>query len=369
MLVVRTPEKYISQPDIIGEAGINIKEYGSKAYIIGGNISFMAVGEKFYKSLDEHKISYTKTKLEGYPTIKACEYHSKLAKDFQADMIIGIGGGRVLDVSKVVGNTLNIPVIAVPTVAATCAAWAACSIIYDEEGNFETVIFNKNTSKLILADTRIIATAPPRYMNAGIIDTFAKWYEIHPNERIASGNISFNIMDHTAKLAYEILEENGKRAVEEGKKGIVSDASVRTVDAIIYLAGLCGSFTEEVFYGGFAHPFYNESTKIPSTRKRLHGEKVALGLLIQLVLEGKPEEYLVEEIKKFAKYGLALTLEDIGIIENAQEDVETIAKGVANSLPSFLSFSSENKAVEIEAAIFKTDSLIRKVKKLWTEAD
>lgn len=368
MLLIKAPKRYINRPGIIKDAGIYIKEYGKRAYLIGGNTSFSVVGEEFYKSLSENEVLYKKSVLQGYPTIKNCGLHGGEAKDFKADVIIAVGGGRVHDVAKVVGNTLKLPVIAVPTIAATCASWAAVSIIYDGGGNFESGIFNESTPDLIIADTRIILSAPERYINAGILDTLAKWYEINPNKTIAGKNISFSVMEHAAELAFNVLKENGKTAVREAEKGIIGDAAVQTVDAVIYLAGLAGAFTQETFFGGFAHPFYNESTKIPSTRHRLHGEKVAFGLLAQLVLENKPQEYIEETIREFAEYGLALTLEDIGIAQDEKDKIASIAKGVITSLPAFLNFASKDKAQEIEEAIWKTDHLVRSVAKKSSEA-
>jgi glycerol dehydrogenase-like iron-containing ADH family enzyme len=360
MLNIKTPVNYINEPDITHRSGLYIKEYGNQAYIIGGNTSLKIVGTEFYDSLAEYGITYKKAILEGYPTLNTIEKYISDAREFGADIIIAIGGGRVHDVSKVVGNSLKIPVIAVPTIAATCASWAAVSIIYDEQGAFETVIPNQYTPKLILADTRIIATAPSRYMNAGIVDTLAKWYELHPNISIAADNITFHITDYGAQLAFDILREYGKKAVNEGKQGVVTDAAVKTIDAIIYLAGFVGSFTQKEFYGGFAHPFYNASTRIPGTRKRLHGEKIAFALIVQLVLENKQNDYIIDAINEFKKYELALTLEDIGIKENAEEEVRKIAFDILNEFSDFRKLGYGNSVEEIVQATFKADELVRK---------
>jgi glycerol dehydrogenase-like iron-containing ADH family enzyme len=359
MLTVKTPIEYINQPDIIEQAGKYIKKYGSKALIIGSRTPLKVVGERFFKSLMEYEIDYSIEEFTGFPTLKTIERYVGLAGERGVNLIIGIGGGKVNDTAKVVGSKTKLPVIAVPTIAATCAAWAACSILYKEDGDFDTVFLNDLTPRLILADTRIIATAPSRFINAGIVDTLAKWIETEPNLAIAEDDITLRLSVAGAKLAYDILVKSGPKAVEDGRNNIITKATLDTIDAIIYLAGFVGSFTSDKFYGGFAHPFYNASTRLPGTRHRLHGEKVAFGLLVQLVLENKPETYVTDTIKLFDHFQLALTLEDIGIKDHTVEDLHIIATSILKEFPGFIQLGYGKTTDEIEAAILRTDKIVK----------
>ncbi|SHO43305.1 iron-containing alcohol dehydrogenase family protein [Anaerocolumna xylanovorans] len=361
MLSIKTPLEYVSQPDVIEKAGKYIKKYGNKALIIGSKTPLKAVGEAFYKSLEENNIEYIIKEFTGFPTLAAIEDYSRQAEEEKVNLIIGIGGGKVNDTAKAVGNKTKLPVIAIPTIAATCAAWAAVSILYNEEGDFVTSSLNENSPRLILADTRIIITAPARYTYAGIVDTLAKWYETVPNLDIAEDNITLNIAVNGAKLAFDLLVRHGRKVVEDGQKNIITKESVAVVDAIIYLAGFVGSFTEDEFYGGFAHPFYHASTRLSGTRFRLHGEKVALGLLIQLVLEKKQEDYIIETIREFDRFHLALTLEDIGVRENAKEDLSIVAERVLKEFPGYTKLGIGKTAEEIVDAAFRADALVRRV--------
>ena len=67
--------------------------------------------------------------------------------------------------------------MAIPTIAATCAAWTPLSVWYNDAGqalNFE--LFD-DANFLVLVEPRIILNAPAEYLLAGIGDTLAKWYE------------------------------------------------------------------------------------------------------------------------------------------------------------------------------------------------
>ena len=59
----------------------------------------------------------------------------KAAKEHKADVIIGVGGGKAMDTAKLVAHQLELPVVTIPTSAATCAAWTALSNVYSEAGS------------------------------------------------------------------------------------------------------------------------------------------------------------------------------------------------------------------------------------------
>ena len=60
-------------------------------------------------------------------------------------MIIGAGGGKVLDTARATAADLELPVVNCPTVASSDAPCSALSVVYTEQGEFDKYIFyNKN---------------------------------------------------------------------------------------------------------------------------------------------------------------------------------------------------------------------------------
>lgn len=358
MLRVKTPQSYLNEPGLISKVGEHIAYFGKKPLIIGGRTAIEAVGNKFWDSLKENAIDnsnvYTFT---GYPSQRQFEEYANIADQIGADMIIGIGGGRVLDTSKAVGDINGLPVLTVPTVAATCAAWAAVTIQYDDEGAFVTARSNKNSPVLVAADPKVIFTAPKRYLFSGVVDTFAKFYETRPAIERFPDHITTDIGFYASQIAVERLKESAEKAYEDAHQGIYEKAAKDTIDAIIYLAGFVGSFQEDLAHYSFAHPFYHISTRLAHTRILLHGEKVAFGIVAQLFLEKRAEEEIIDVIHLFEGYHAAFTFDNLGIKENTEADIAFLAKDIVEEFP----YVPYNEA-EIKEALMQADRLTRKVK-------
>src|SRR5205085_5052352 len=114
-----------------------------------------------------------------------------------------------------------------------------------------------------------------------------------------------------ADLCYRTLLEDGADALRAVQNRVVTPALERLVEANTLLSGL--GFESSGLAA--AHAVHNGLTAAPATHAYFHGEKVAYGLLTQLVLEGQPRA-VVEPVLRFAtEVGLPVTLAEIGLAE------------------------------------------------------
>jgi glycerol dehydrogenase len=224
-----------------------------------------------------------------------------------------------------VAADLNLPVVNCPTVASSDAPCSALSVVYTSDGSFlEYRIYRKNPD-LVLVDTQVIAQSPPRLLVAGMGDALATWFEaktcVEGHVRNMRGGGSSESALALAELCYRILLRDGVDALTALRNQSPTPALERLVEANTLLSGL--GFESSGLAA--AHAVHNGLTAVPQTHSYFHGEKVAYGVLVQLVMEQKLQS-VVEEVLDFAtRVGLPTTLAAIGLAEMTGDMLHRIA--------------------------------------------
>jgi glycerol dehydrogenase len=101
----------------------------------------------------------------------------------------------------------------------------------------------------------------------------------------------------------------------------VTPALENIIEANILLSGL--GF--ESVGLSVAHAMQAGFTLFPEANDAMHGEKVAVGVLVQLVLEDAPTEELREVMDYYRSVGLPTSLKAIGIVEPTEEKLREVA--------------------------------------------
>jgi glycerol dehydrogenase len=157
-------------------------------------------------------------------------------------------------------------------------------------------------------------------------DALATWFEAKtvkeagkPNQVGGKTSLSAEAL---ALLCYETLLADGVAALHAVQQQVVTPALERIVEANTLLSGL--GFES----GGLAvaHSVHNGLTVIPETHGYYHGEKVAFGLIVQLVLEGKTSEIINEVLAFSDSVGLPVCLQDLGIFALSDESCRKLAE-------------------------------------------
>jgi glycerol dehydrogenase-like iron-containing ADH family enzyme len=329
MVTIKSPEVYVNEPGVLEAGGELIAGIGRRAFIIAGKTALFTISGRFLAGLEQAGVRYETVLFEGYCTRGDIEEFSRQASEYGADVLVGIGGGRILDLVKAVGDRLEVPVAAVPTVAATCAAWSALSVLYDKTGVYEEAVKLNHAPRLVLADTEVLASAPARYLAAGIGDTLVKWYESVPHAGPKPQSVAALAGVQAGRLALDLLNRYARDAYRAAAGKKITDGLIYAIDAIILLAGQAGSISDGDSKAAVAHSIHNSLTRYVGTHHTLHGEKVAFGLLAQLHLEGKPQGEIVTLTELLIDLGLPVTLAQLGILPGGPVSAADIAQGVA----------------------------------------
>jgi glycerol dehydrogenase len=261
----------------------------------------------------------------GECSLAEIERVKEAARHHRAQVVVGAGGGKVLDTARAAAADLGLPVVNCPTVASSDAPCSALSVIYTDEGVFREYRFYGKNPDLVLVDSQVIAQGPPRLLVAGMGDALATWFEaktcVAGHVRNMRGGASTRSALALAELCYQTLLEDGADALRAVRSRVVTPALERLVEANTLLSGL--GFESSGLAA--AHAVHNGLTAAPGTHAFFHGEKVAFGLLVQLVLEGQPRG-VVETVLTFAtRVGLPITLAEIGLEELPGEVLRQVA--------------------------------------------
>jgi glycerol dehydrogenase len=267
-----------------------------------------------------------------------------------------------MDITKAAGDYAALPVVAIPAIAATCACWAAVSVMYSPDGVMQGPLYCRNSPYLIIADIDVLAKAPPRYMRAGIADTLAKWYEAYPNLK-TSDDFYLRLVVKYGEFAREILETRGLKVASDLSAGIYHPQEVvEVVDGIFAIAGLCGAVRGLANIQGVAHPFYNACSALPELRDKLHGEKVAFGLVMQAALEQREPEEIEHRIAVFKKLGIPLSLRELGLSPGFDEKF-AVLESIMKESPVYPGLEKPWTRDELRHAIITADKLAEEYEK------
>lgn len=175
--------RYIQENNALDFCGEEIKRYGNKAYVIGGNTAIAVTEKRLCSSFEKYGLAYCMERFSGYPSVQKIEELKAVVKEKDCDVLVGVGGGRIIDLAKKAAFELHIPVVSIPTQAATCAAYSPISVLYTPEGKSDDYIHLDYEINAVIVDEQVMLTQPPRLLAAGILDAMAKYIEIatlHP---------------------------------------------------------------------------------------------------------------------------------------------------------------------------------------------
>ena len=241
-----------------------------------------------------------------------------------ASVVIGVGGGAVLDTVKAVARSLGVPFVGIPTIAATCAAWTPLSVWYNDAGQALQFEIFDDANFLVLVEPQIVLNAPAEYLLAGIGDTLAKWYEavvLAPQPEKLPLTVRLGI--NGALTIRDVLLEHSEEALADQQRGEPTQAFRDVVDAIIAGGGMVGGLGERFTRVAAAHAFHNGLTVAPGTHSVLHGTKVAFGILVQSALLGQ-NAIIDQLIPLFRQLRLPVTLAELNVDIHDQAQLDSI---------------------------------------------
>ena len=356
--MMRAPQKYVQGRDALFKFHEEMKELGDKWLFICSKSGHKMCHDKIEKSFDGTEDLRVYEIFGGISSTGEIERMRKLVKENGINVVVGVGGGSAIDTAKATAYYEKLPVVIVPTVVATDAPCTGLSVIYNDDETFTSYLFYPKNPEAVIVDSDVIAKAPVKFLVAGMGDALGTYFEARACERTDAPSLEFGGITRSAmalcKLCYETLKEYGAAAKHACENQVVTPALDAIIEANVYLSGVGAD------NGGLAvaHSFYNGLTALGG-HSAPHGNCVAFGTLVQLVLEGASKEEF-KEVQDFCReVGLPVTLEEIGV--TTKEEIKVIAEKSCVEGESIHNMVADVTPAQLYYAIVVADSLGRAV--------
>lgn len=293
------------------QLGTQCARLGSKALVVGGKQALAATADIIREQLLQANVTLMATEWSGEQcSISQIERLRERVRETGSDVLLAVGGGKALDTGKAVAYQAGIPVVTLPTIAATCAAVTPLSVRYHDDGHFHDLYHLPVAPDAVVIDSELLAKAPLRWLAAGLGDTLAKWYEFRAIDT-GSNDSGFTASSRAnSAICFELIQRHGPAACQSVAAGESSEALDQALDAIFLFAGLT-SIMASGAHAAAAHALYEGFTVCDKTREFGHGLLVGFGNLCQLALEQRSDDELLEAIRLSHACAVPLTLDAI----------------------------------------------------------
>lgn len=298
------------------------------AFLVTGKSSLKKSGnlEKILKNLNEAKISvYVYNEIEGEPTTLVINRGKELAIENKTDVVIGIGGGSVIDSAKGISGLVTnggivqdyhagkrsfdkpgLPFIVAPTTSGTGSEVSNNAVIIDPaRGIKQSIRGDKMMAHIVILDPELVLSCPKKYTAFSGADALVQSIEAFVSK--ASNYLSDIFAIESIKLLLPSLPKlvNDLLNIELREKMMLGS----------FLDGLAFATSKLGAVHGFAHP-------IGVKHNINHG--LICGLLLPYVMKYNTE---LEHVQKKYAY-----IADIAVQSNIATEINLKIRDCPDSI-------------------------------------
>ncbi|MCZ7400466.1 MAG: NAD(P)-dependent glycerol-1-phosphate dehydrogenase [Candidatus Methanoperedens sp.] len=313
---MQLPRNVVVGHGVINDTGKVCKDLklNGNALIVAGDTTFKAAGKTVAVSLEDSGFNVNFAKVEN-PTLDEVNKVEKVSKEVKAEFLLGVGGGKSIDIAKLASVHLDLPFISVPTAASHDGIVSSRASIIR---NNKTVSEAAQTPLAVVADTGIIAAAPYRLLAAGCGDIISNYTAVRDWElahRLRDEPFS-EYASIISKLTAKILIDSAgliKPGLEE---------SAWTVMKALVASGVAMSIAGSSRpASGSEHKFSHALDEL-APEPALHGEQCGVGTIMMMYLHGGDWQEIRAALKAI---GAPTNASELGIEE------EYIIKALLNA--------------------------------------
>ena len=289
--LMELPRKILIGNDVIYQLGSFIRDLNDKTSIvavISGNTVKARVGKDCVEALDSSSLKHKWIETPN-ASINDINSAQSLVRKEQPNFIVGVGGGRSVDVAKMISYNLNIPFISVPTSASHDGI---SSPFVSIRGRDKPYSLKAHAPIGVIADTKLISEAPYRLQASGCGDLIGKitavkdWELARDDNNEYFGSYAANLANMSAKI---IIENSSKLSCR---------ANIRTIVEALISAGVASCIAGSSRpCSGSEHLFSHALEYVAKTNCGLHGERVGIGTIMMSKIHGLDHAVIIKTLQ------------------------------------------------------------------------
>jgi glycerol-1-phosphate dehydrogenase [NAD(P)+] len=328
---------------VIGEKNIN--RFGNflqqlyspkKVSVISGLNVKKFLQKKIERSLLSSKIKGVWHIAKNNEIASIKQIQSKVRND-KSDLIIGIGGGRSVDIAKMIAFNLKKPFVSLPTAASHDGI--ASPFVSVRSDKPHSIVASAPLG--VFVDIDIIKKAPKRLLASGCGDLVANIIAVRDWElgRDKTGEYFGRYSANLASMSAKMLMENSDLFA---KKGL----DVRVIVEALISAGVASCIAGSSRPCSGAEHLFSHALDRLAPGVGLHGEKCGIGAIMMAKLQGQDWKKIIKTLKNV---GAPTTAKKIGLKPATLAKALTIAQSLRPERYTILKQSkmTEKKAIAL----------------------
>ena len=246
-----------------------------------------------------------------------------IAGDRNADVIIGIGGGKCLDLVRGVSYFRPVRVVLCPTSHASNASGSGITMVYNDEGVVVDKWFMPVLPELVIADLSVLLKAPYHMLSAGIGDgiacnreSLALFQAMGLREAIPDNAW------YTSEAIIRALLENGRDAVKAAREKVLNHAFISVLPCILNACGSIRSFRSDFI----PHLMDEVLLQFEGSNGVMHGHRVGYAVIPEMVYESAPLPEIHDYIDFCLDIGIPVDFAGLNIPDISYEELYKAAE-------------------------------------------
>lgn len=306
-----------------------------KVSLVSGDKVRKITDRKISSSLSDSKIKYVWHRSTSNDAEAAKKTLDEIRKD-KSDLIIGIGGGRSVDIAKMTAFTLKKSFVSIPT-SASHDGIASPFVSIRGDKPYSIIA----TAPLgVFVDIAILKKAPRRLLASGCGDLMAKvtavrdWELARDNTGEYFGTYAANLASMSAKI------------VIDNSKDFRKNPDVRMIVEALISSGVAACIAGSSRPCSGAEHLFSHAVDHLKPGVGLHGEKCGIGAILIAKLQGQDWKKIIQMLKNV---GAPTKAKEIGLESDILAKALTIAQSLRPERYTILSRTkmTEQKAIDL----------------------